>query len=238
MNMDYKDMASDEKHGLHPHPLPQRAPPSTSHNSPLMNRAHNSLPPAPDYNTPRTLHIYLDGLTQRHMTIADADKTHPLYTIDQNSGGILSSTPHMTISQPQSPNNPTPAVIGTATFHNMKRTIELEFQGQLVSMDSEGIFSRSYAFMSPAFGQRLWWECDGIWGADLVLVNARKEWIAKFDSSLFSWSKLGKLHISNGAISGATLDEIVVSGCAFMQHERRRRNRSSAGGGAASGGAY
>ncbi|KAI4112070.1 MAG: hypothetical protein LQ339_000077 [Xanthoria mediterranea] len=238
MNMDYKDMGLDEKHGLYHHPIPPHTSPSTSHVSPLTNRAHNRLPPAPDNNTPRTLHIYLDGLTQRHMTIADADKTHPLYTVDQNSGGIFSSTPHITISQPQTANNSTPAVVGTATFHNMKRSIELDVHGQPISMDSEGIYTRSYGFMSPAFGQRLWWECEGIWGADLVLANARKEWIAKFDSSLFSWSKVGKLYIANGAISGAALDEILVGGCAFLQHERRRRSRSSAGGGAASGGAY
>ncbi|KAL8731383.1 MAG: hypothetical protein Q9166_003475 [cf. Caloplaca sp. 2 TL-2023] len=190
-----------------------------------------SLPPAPDYNTPRTLHIYKDGLTHRHMTIADADKTHPLYTITQNSGGVFSSKPHMTITQPQSVNNPIPAVIGTATFHNWSRTIDLEFHGHPVSLDSEGVFTRSYAFYSPAFGEKLRWECDGLFGADLALVNGKREWIAIFDASLLSMSKIGKLRVVNGGIAGAALDEIVVSGCAFVQHERRRRQSSSAGAG-------
>lgn len=64
---------------------------------------------------------------------------------------------------------------------------------------------------------------------DLVLVNGRKEWIAKFDAALWSMGMIGKLHIANGGITGAALDEIVVSGCAFVEHERRRRQRSSTG---------
>ena len=64
-----------------------------------------------------------------------------------------------------------------------------------------------------------------------MLVNQKKEWIARFDASLFAMSKQGKLHIVNGGINGVALDEIVVSGCAMVQHERRRRAASSSGGG-------
>ncbi|KAI4088977.1 MAG: hypothetical protein LQ344_005729 [Seirophora lacunosa] len=197
-------------------------------------------PPAPDYNTPRILHIYRDGLTHRHMTITDMDKSHPLYQMDQNSGSAFSSKPHMTISQPSSRpggggGGNTPAVVGTATFHTWSRTIDLELHGRPVPFESEGFFTRAYAYASPAFGERLRWECDGVWGADLVLVNARKEWIARFDASLFSMTKTGKIHVVHGGITGAALDEIVVSGCAMMQHERRRR--SSSGGAADAAGA-
>lgn len=65
-----------------------------------------------------------------------------------------------------------------------------------------------------------------------MLVNGRREWIARFDASLFSMSKTGKIHVVNGGINGAALDEIVVSGCAMVQHERRRRASSGGGGGA------
>ncbi|KAI4151034.1 MAG: hypothetical protein LQ341_000983 [Variospora aurantia] len=188
-------------------------------------------PLAPAYNTPRILHIYRDGLTHRHMTITDMDKSHPLYRMDQRSGSVFSSKPHMTISQASSPRT----TIGTATFHSLSRTIDLEFHGSAVPFESEGIFTRAYAYASPAFGERLRWECDGIWGADLVLVNARKEWIARFDASLFSMSKTGKIHVVHGGITGAALDEVVVSGCAMMQHERRRRS-SSGGAGVGYGG--
>ncbi|KAL8952679.1 MAG: hypothetical protein Q9222_001416 [Ikaeria aurantiellina] len=187
-------------------------------------------PPAPDYDTPRILHIYRDGLTHRHMTITDMDKSYPLYTISQNSGSIFSSKPHMTITSASSPST----TIGTATFHNWSRTIDLTFHSHPASFDSEGIFTRAYAFDSPAFGERLRWECDGIWGADLVLVNTKKEWIARFDASLFSITKNGKIHVVNGSIRGEALDEVVVSGCAMVQLERRRRNNSAAAG-AASG---
>lgn len=68
-----------------------------------------------------------------------------------------------------------------------------------------------------------------------MLVNQRKDWIAKFDASLFSMSKTGKLHVVNGAINGVALDEIVVSGAAMVQHERRRRSSSGAAGGGGGG---
>ncbi|KAI4169970.1 MAG: hypothetical protein LQ346_008914, partial [Caloplaca aetnensis] len=175
-----------EKHQAPPYPGPPMSAPNAYMRapSPMGKPAvpSPSGPPAPSYNTPRILHIYRDGITSRHMTITDMDKSHPLYQMDQNSGSLFSSKPHMTISQPsRSPNTPA-TTIGTVTFHNWSRTIDLEFHGLPVSFESEGIFTRAYAFQSPAFGERLRWECDGIWGADLVLVNVRKEWIAKFDA--------------------------------------------------------
>ena len=184
--------------------------------------------PAPDYNTPRILHIYLDGLTHRHLTITDMDESHPLYTISQNSGTLFSSKPHMTISQTSST---PPTTIGTVTFHPWSRSIDLEFHGRAIPFESEGIFTRAYAYQSPAFGEKLRWECDGVWGADLVLVDGKDEWIARFDASLWSMSKTGKIHVANGGIGGMALDEIVVSGCAMVQHQRRRRKSSGGGGG-------
>ncbi|KAL9003255.1 MAG: hypothetical protein Q9188_003870 [Gyalolechia gomerana] len=215
-----------EKHEAPAYPGSPTPAPSASPTPQKTQQHAPSGPPPPDYNTPRVLHIYRDGITHRHMTITDEAKHLPLYKIDQNSGGVFSSKPHMTIVNPSS--NQT---IGTATFHSWSRTIDLELHGRPIPFESEGIFTRSYAFSSPAFGERLRWECDGIFGADLVLVNGRKEWIAKFDASLFSMSKTGKLHVVNGSINGVALDEIVVSGTAMVQHERRRRAASSGGGG-------
>ncbi|KAL8651454.1 MAG: hypothetical protein Q9210_003250, partial [Variospora velana] len=68
-----------------------------------------------------------------------------------NSGSVFSSKPHMTISQPSSPGT----AIGTATFRNWSRTIDLEFHGRAVPFESEGMFTRAYAYASPAFGERL-----------------------------------------------------------------------------------
>lgn len=165
------------------------------------------------------------------MTVTDLDKKHPLYQIDQNSGApLFSSKPHMTISQSTSK-----AVVGTVTFHSWSRTIDLEVHGRPIPFESEGMFTRAYAYSSPAFGERLRWECDGIWRADLILVNSRQEWIARFESSMFSMSKEGKIHVVNGAITGPALDEIMVSGSAMVQLQRRRR--SSSGGGGGGGGA-
>lgn len=62
-----------------------------------------------------------------------------------------------------------------------------------------------------------------------MLVNERKEWLAKFHNSAFSTGKEGKLEISNGEITGAFLDEIVISGLAMIEHERRNRGNSVSG---------
>ncbi|KAL9628563.1 MAG: hypothetical protein Q9204_005810 [Flavoplaca sp. TL-2023a] len=191
-----------------------------------------SGPPAPDYNTPLILHIYLDGLTQRHQTITDMDKSHPLYTISQNSGSLFSSKPHMKISQASST---PPTTIGTATFHSWSRSIDLELHGHAIPFEPEGSFTRAYAYNSPAVGQKLRWEADGVSGADLVLVNVTGEWIARFDASLWSMSKTGKIHIVNGGITGTALDEIVVSGCAMAQRQRKKRRRNTSGGGGGGG---
>ncbi|KAL9029420.1 MAG: hypothetical protein Q9180_007034 [Flavoplaca navasiana] len=156
------------------------------------------------------------------------DKSRPLYTISQNSGSLFSSKPHMTISQASSSSTTPPTTIGTVTFHSWSRSIDLELHGRSIPFEPEGIFTRAYAYQSPAFGEKLRWECDGVWGADLVLVNGRSEWIARFDASLFSMSKTGKIHIVNGGVMGMALDEIVVSGCAMVQHQRRK---DSSGGG-------
>ncbi|KAL8999382.1 MAG: hypothetical protein Q9169_001808 [Polycauliona sp. 2 TL-2023] len=222
--MDYRDISSGKRHSLHFHQSSPRASPSLG-------------PPVLDHTTARILYVYIDGMTLRHITIADDQfKTKLLYTIEHNSGGTLSSPPRLTIAKCQSTANPNEAVIGTATLQG--GAIDFVSHGHSVSMDRNSFFGHSYAFMSPAFRQRLFWETEGIWGVDLVLVNGQREWIAKFDASLFSTSNAGRLHISNKAMSEAALDEIVISGCGFLQNERRKRSRTSAGGGAASGGAY
>ncbi|KAL8715389.1 MAG: hypothetical protein Q9220_000722 [cf. Caloplaca sp. 1 TL-2023] len=222
-----------EKEGLPATPLPpSMAAETLSKSSPSNPPPISTQPSAPSYSTPRILHIYLDGYSHRHLTIADMDKTHPLYTITQNSGSsMFSSKPHMRITHPS-----TSAPIGSATFHSWSRAIDLDFHGTLVAMESEGIMTRSYSYMSPAFGERLKWKYEGTWGSDLVLVNERKEWIARFESSVFAMKKQGKLHVVHGGIGGAALDEVVVGGMAFIEHERRRRrsnNSAAAGGGAA-----
>lgn len=214
-------------------PMPAPSPSPSPYPSPQMPAQYYNTPPqpaAPAYNTPRVLHIYRGhGFSSRHMTIKDEAKNQPLYQIDQNSGGMFSSKPHMTVRNPSSGQ-----AIGTATYHSWSRTVDLEVHGRPIAFESSGIFTRSYNFSSPAFGERMKWECDGFWGADLVLVNSRNDWIAKFDASLFSMSKAGKLHVVNGSINGVALDEIVVSGAAMVhvQNEARKamNNGLSAGG--------
>ena len=179
-------------------------------------------PPPPSLQQPRFLHIYLDGMTHRHLTIKDEDKRTPLYTVAANSGSIFSSKPHMRIFRGASPE---PSMLaGTADFHTYSRTVDLIIHGRMTSMEATGLFTRGHVFES-SIGP-LKWEGDGIFSADLVLVNDRKEWIAKFHNSGFSLGKEGKLEISNGEIAGSFLDEIVVSGLGMVEQQRRSRNNS------------
>ncbi|KAL9580842.1 MAG: hypothetical protein Q9212_004251 [Teloschistes hypoglaucus] len=192
-----------------------------------------SGPPAPAYSTSRTLHVYSDSSwSSRNMTIADADRSHPLYTLTRNSGGWLSSKPHLTVTSAQ-----TSAVVGSATFHSMSRKVELDLHGKHVLFEPEGLFTRSHGFASPAFGyDRLTWKCKG-WGSDLILVNSRNQWIARFDAAVWAMKKVGKLEVGDGGIAGAALDEIVVSGLTMVEFERRRKSSNSAAAGSAGAGA-
>lgn len=82
-------------------------------------------------------------------------------------------------------------------------------------------------------GEKLTWERESVFGSGLVMRNTRNEWIAKFDRSMFTMSKVGKLELPGPEVSGPLLDEVVVSGIAIVELARRRRNNSS---GAAGGG--
>ncbi|KAI4195354.1 MAG: hypothetical protein LQ350_007251 [Teloschistes chrysophthalmus] len=181
-----------------------------------------SGPPAPAYSTSRTLHIYSDSSwSSRNITIADADRSSPLYTLTKNSGGLFSSKPHLTVTSAQ-----TSAVVGTATFHSMSSKVDLDLHGRHVLFEREGLLTRTHGYASPAFGyDRLKWKCEG-WGSDLILVNSQNQWIARFDAASWAMKKVGRLEIGNGSIAGAALDEIVVSGLAMVELERRRKSSS------------
>ncbi|KAL9577549.1 MAG: hypothetical protein Q9203_007417, partial [Teloschistes exilis] len=196
---------------------------------PIIKKVKSIDPPPPAYAASRTLHIYSDSSwSSRNVTIADADRSHPLYTLTKNSGGFFSSKPHMTVTSAQ-----TSTVIGAATFHSMSRKVDLDLHGKPVLFEPEGMWTRSYSYASPAFGyDRLKWKCKG-WGSDLVLVNSNKEWIAKFDAAVWAMKKMGRLEVGDGGIAGAALDEIVVSGLTMIEIERRRNASASAGANAA-----
>ncbi|KAL8688073.1 MAG: hypothetical protein Q9218_005925 [Villophora microphyllina] len=194
----------------------------------MLTPRSRSPSPAPAYSTSRILHIYNDSkLSDRHATITDADKSHPLYTLDQNSAGLFSKKPHMRISSSQAS-----TIIGAVTFHSMSRRVDLEIHGHEVAFEPAGTLTTSYEYASLAFGDSLKWKRDG-WGSNLVLVNSKKEWIARFDAASFALKKVGKLEIGNGGIAGVALDEIVVTGLAMVELENRKRTHSSAGAAAA-----
>lgn len=70
-----------------------------------------------------------------------------------------------------------------------------------------------------------------MFGSGLVLHDTRGQWIARFDRSMFTMSKVGKLELPGPEVAGALLDEVVVTGIAVVELARRRRNNSSGAGG-------
>lgn len=178
-------------------------------------------------NPARTLHIYLDGMTHRKLTVMDQDKRTPLYAVQANFGSSLfSSKPHMKIFRGTDTSG---AYIGSASFHTMSSTIDLEIHGRAVELVHDGIMTRTHRFTSSE--GMVFWKGDGMFGTDLKLQTRQKIIFARFDNAAFSMAKQGKLEIAQRDISEAMLDEIVISGLAMIEHERRRRKRSSGGGG-------
>ena len=113
------------------------------------------------------------------------------------------------------------SMIGTVTFHGTSRRVDMEMRGQAVELSPDGLFTKSHSFRSGT--DMLKWKSDGVFTSDLVLVNAKKEWIAKFLNAAFSVSKQGKLEIVNRDLDGEILDQVVVSAMAMIELERRRR---------------
>ncbi|MCJ1429226.1 hypothetical protein MMC29_007139 [Sticta canariensis] len=189
-----------------------------------MEEGNQVTPPS------RFLHIYFKGLTGRRMTILDSDKTTPIYIVNSNSGTIFSSKPHMRFCRPPTTSSTLETQIGSASFRTWSRRLELEFGSSAVHLEPKGFFTRSMEFQSSV--GPLTWQHDSAFGRDLRLVNAEGNWLARFEGTVFAWSKSGKLEISGGVQWGpGLLDEIVISGIAMVEAERRRRRNNSGGGG-------
>lgn len=173
------------------------------------------------YPSSRFLHIYVEGLTRRRMTIFDSDKTTPIYIVNSNSGGCFSSKPHMRFCRPPTPSSTTETQIGSASFRTWSRAVELEFGSSAVYLEPKGALTRSTEFQSSV--GLLTWQHDSALGSDLRLVNAEGNWLARFEGNTFSLSKTGKLEIAGGVQWGpGLLDEIVISGIAMVEAERRQ----------------
>ena len=219
----------------HHNAQPQYTPPQPSHyhqqqptlpqqNYPQQQPAGYAPPSSnPQYAqpppSPRFLHIYEEGLTHRHRLILDSDKSTPLYTITANSGGALSSKPHVTITS-ASTNN---AIIGTITFHTISNHVDLTIHNQSLSF-------KSHEFRSLATGGNFEWKKEGIIsGGDMVCVDERKRKVAWYENSKLALHKDGKIGLEAGG-DGMLVDEIVVTLIAMIELKRRENARSAAAG--------
>lgn len=142
---------------------------------------------------PRLLHIYSEGLTNRHLRIVDSDKQTALYEVYMPRN-IFSSKPHMTITTAAGPGLPA-IPIGTATFHSFSRRTDLTMFSSSVSTSStssssshqqqyhqqqqreesstvvlepHGLFSRGLHFSSKVAGP-LVWNRESVFRGQMVL---------------------------------------------------------------------
>lgn len=60
-----------------------------------------------------------------------------------------------------------------------------------------------------------------------MLLDERRGWLASINSFLFSVRKGGTIAVVSESITGAALDEILVSGCAMVLREKKRRKREA-----------
>lgn len=114
--------------------------------------------------------------------------------------------------------------VGTATFHHIRQTIDIELHNRAFSMQSSNIVGYSYQFQS-AIGLLIW--KSGVFGYDLTLRTPGKVWLAKFDANILSPYKRGILQFDHLNISAEGIDEIVVTGIAMMEQMRRRKYENS-----------
>ena len=82
---------------------------------------------------------------------------------------------------------------------------------------------------------RFKWKMGGfLHGGDMRCSDQEDRECANFESSGWALKKDGKFEVAP-SISGALMDEVIVSGLAMLELQRRRKNNASAG--AAAGGA-
>ena len=195
-------------------------PPYTSVPAPGNADYRNTAP------SPRTFHIYHEGLSGRKQTVMENDKTTKAYDVQSHTF----SKPHIKITS----GGATGHEVGAVTFHHFSRTLDLVINGKQTQLEPEGWFTRSFSFMSSI--AKLRWEHTSVWGGSLACVTDKGEWLARFDRSYFALKKDGKLEIVNSQLPQELVDELVVSGLAMVEVENRRNNSGSAGGGGGGGG--
>lgn len=104
--------------------------------------------------------------------------------------------------------------IGFASFHSTRSTVDLEFRTAVVPLKSKGHFTRSMEFQSSV--GLLTWQYDSALSNTARLLNPQGNWLARFESSALSWSKVGKLEIAGWVNWGPGLLDEVISGMAIV----------------------
>lgn len=218
----WNDRQQQPSKSSYPNEKPTTTPAPQYVQSQSLDQLQSSSSQQPLRQRPGThlLHIYRESLLARNLTILDSDKTSVAYSVVANHGTMFSEKPHMKIYRGSTGPEPSSQPVGTATFHNLSRTIDLTFHKRAVFMESTSMLGVTHEFPSGIGPLR--WKSEG-WGDDLVLMTGDKQWLAKFDARSFSFDKRGILEVVSWDIQGEGLDEIVVSGVAMMEFMRRQR---------------
>ncbi|KAI9720670.1 MAG: hypothetical protein M1812_002850 [Candelaria pacifica] len=169
--------------------------------------------PPPAYTSPRLLHIYHEGHSERRASIKDSSKT-TLYSIDLHHW----SKPHMVVFAGDSKNE-----IGTVAFHSLSSTMDLTVRGTEFSLKNDKYWTQQYSFVSRATGRKFRWKMESLWTMnDFVCMDEKDMPIAKFEGSTWALRKLGKIELVQG-LDGALLDEVLMSGLAMVEMVQRTK---------------
>ncbi|KAL8929304.1 MAG: hypothetical protein Q9208_001387 [Pyrenodesmia sp. 3 TL-2023] len=199
---------------------PPNQPSRTPSQSPYPNGLNpaNQNPPPPAFSTPqpRTLHITRSGLSQRHAQIHESDNLTQAYTMHSSyAADWIPSKSNLEIIS-----SSTNELIGSITFHSMSRRIDLNVNGQMISLKSEGLFTRGYSFGSSV--GVLKWEAAATGSAYACTTRANRAWLARCDQDVFrSRHGKGTLEIVSWDLPQRLMEELVVSGLAMIEYERR-----------------
>ena len=163
------------------------------------------IPNAQQSDAPHThlLHIYREGgMFSRDLIIMDSDKTTALYAVSHQPRSFRSRATTV-VYRAQNPSQP----VGIAVFSGLHGgNVDLQLHQRPVPFDRPpGILVRYEYTWQSGIGPLKWSSTSGF-GRNLICVNERGEWLAKYETVMYAREKRGRLEVLNWDIQNGALD--------------------------------
>lgn len=176
-------------------------------------------------STAQKLNVFVH---HKDLEIIDSSKSTAIY-----KGRIQRSKPQVFISR-VSDQALAAQTVGEASFHKFSSDIDVQINGQPLSMSRKTVFSSEHELNGAGLDWS--WSRDGLMTSDLKLVNKNSgRTLAIIRRETWSRKKLGTIEILE-AQPAQILDAIVVTGLAKWELQRRKQRSGAAAAGASAGG--